>query len=92
MTCTHIHTDTRTFSISTKSLFLSNFVHKIVNIPVGEHFIICQDNPSTWQAWHIKKLIIIQMQFALGTIKGHSKMCSFDTQHNATDVSSFEEA
>ena len=26
----------------------------------------------------------------VGIIKGHFKMCSFDTQHNATDVSSFE--
>ncbi|ROL41167.1 E3 ubiquitin-protein ligase TRIM39 [Anabarilius grahami] len=28
----------------------------------------------------------------LATIKGHSKMCSFITQHNATDVASFEGA
>jgi hypothetical protein len=26
----------------------------------------------------------------LGTIKSHSKMCSFVTQYNVTDVSSFE--
>ena len=28
----------------------------------------------------------------LGTIKGHSRMCSFFTEQNATDVSSFERA
>ncbi len=31
-------------------------------------------------------------QVSLATIKGHSKMCSFITQHNATDVLSFEGA
>ena len=34
--------------------------------------------------------IITQEHLVLGTIKGHSKMCSLVTQHNATDVSSFE--
>ena len=31
-------------------------------------------------------MIITQVHLVLGTIKGHSKMCSFVTQHNATDV------
>ena len=31
-------------------------------------------------------MIITQVHFVLGTIKDHSKMCSFVTQHNATDV------
>ena len=35
-------------------------------------------------------MAITQVYFVLGTIKAHSKMCSFVTQHNATDVSSFE--
>ena len=30
------------------------------------------------------------MHLVLGTIKGHSKMCSFVNQCNATDVSYFE--
>jgi hypothetical protein len=34
-------------------------------------------------------MIITQVHLVLGTLKGHSKMCSFVTQHNATDVSSF---
>ena len=34
-------------------------------------------------------MIITQVHLVLGTIKGHSKMCSFVTQHNATDVSNF---
>ncbi|KAK6305023.1 hypothetical protein J4Q44_G00238030 [Coregonus suidteri] len=37
-------------------------------------------------------MIITQVHLVLGTIKGLSKMCSFVTQHNATDVSSFERA
>ncbi len=35
-------------------------------------------------------MIIAQVCLKLATIKGHSKMCSFITQHNATDVTSFE--
>jgi hypothetical protein len=38
-----------------------------------------------------KGMIITQVHLVLGTIKGHSKMCSFVTQHNATDVSIFME-
>ncbi len=37
-------------------------------------------------------MIIAQVCLRLATIKGHSKMCSFITQHNATDVASFEGA
>ena len=36
-------------------------------------------------------MIVTQVHIVLGTIKGHSKMCSFVTQHNATNVSGFEE-
>ncbi len=35
---------------------------------------------------------IAQVCLRLATIKGHSKMCSFITQHNATDIASFEGA
>jgi len=37
-------------------------------------------------------MIIAQVCLRLATIKGHSKMCSFITQHNTTDVASFEGA
>ncbi len=37
-------------------------------------------------------MIIAQVCLSLATIKGHSKICSFITQHNATDVASFEGA
>ncbi len=37
-------------------------------------------------------MIIAHVCLRLATIKGHSKMCSFITQHNATDVASFEGA
>jgi hypothetical protein len=35
----------------------------------------------------LNSMIITQVHLVLGTIKGHSKMCSVVTQHNATDVS-----
>ncbi len=35
-------------------------------------------------------MIIAQVCLRLATIKGHSKICSFITPHNATDVASFE--
>ncbi len=37
-------------------------------------------------------MIIAQVSLRLATIKDHSNMCSFSTQHNATDVVSFEGA
>ena len=37
-------------------------------------------------------IIITHVHLVLGTIKGHSKMCSFVIQYNPTDVSSFEGA
>ncbi len=37
-------------------------------------------------------MISTQVCLGLVTIKGHSKMYCFITQHNATDVASFEEA
>jgi hypothetical protein len=59
--------------------------------------------PILWQIIHppdrcgisrswLNSLSITQVHLVPGTIKGHSKMCSFVTQHNATDVSSFEVA
>ena len=35
-------------------------------------------------------MIITKVHLVLGTSTGCSKMCSFDTQHNVTDVSSLE--
>ncbi len=37
-------------------------------------------------------MIIVQVCLRLATIKWHSKMCSFITEHNVTDVTSFEGA
>jgi hypothetical protein len=47
-----------------------------------------------YQEADLNSVIITKVHFVLGatTKKGHSKMCSFVTQHNATDVSSFEGA
>ncbi len=83
------------FSMYTKGLFLSNIVHKSVLVSTSP----LPDNPSTSQVWHIKMLIRqhdyctgVCLRLASGHKKGHSKMCSFITQHNATDVASFEGA
>jgi hypothetical protein len=35
-------------------------------------------------------MIITQVHLVLGPTKGHSKMCSFFTQQNATDVSRYK--
>ncbi len=40
----------------------------------------------------LDSMIIAQVCLWQATIKGHSKICSFITQHNATDVASFEGA
>ncbi len=40
----------------------------------------------------IRRMIIAQVCLRLATIKGHSKRCSFNTQHNASDVRKFEGA
>ncbi len=42
--------------------------------------------------WFFDRMIIAQVFLKQATIKGHSKMCSFITQCNATDVACFEEA
>ena len=81
-------------SICTKSLFCSHFVHSFVYIPVSEHFSFAKiiqppDRCSISRSW-LNGMIITKVHLVLGTIKGHSKMCSFVTPHNAADVSSFE--
>jgi len=40
----------------------------------------------------LDSMIIAQVCLRLNTIKGHSNTCSFITQHNATDVASFQGA
>jgi hypothetical protein len=69
-------------------------MHKFAYIPVSESFSIAKiiHPPDRWgisRSW-LNRMIITQVHLVLGTIKGHSKMCSFVTQHNATGVSSFE--
>ena len=81
-------------SICTKSLFISNFVHKCVYILVSRHFSIAKIIHSLDRCGisrsSLNRMIITQLHLVQGTIKGNSKMCSFVTQHNATGVSSFE--
>jgi hypothetical protein len=80
-------------SILTKTLFLSNSVHKCVYISVSEHFSFAKiihlpDRCGISRSW-LNIMIITQVHLVLETIKGHSKMCSFVTKHNATNVSSW---
>jgi hypothetical protein len=49
------------------------------------------DRSGVSRSW-LNSMIITQVHLVLGIIKGHSNMCSCVTQHNATDVSSFEGA
>ncbi len=65
-------------------------------ICVSEHFsfvgIIHPPHRCGISRCWLDSMIIAQVCLRLATIKGHSKMCSFITQHNATDVASFEGA
>ena len=69
-------------SISTKSLFLSHFVHKCIYIPVSEHFSFAKiihppDRCDISKSW-LNSMIITQVHLVLRT-KGHSKICSCHT-------------
>ena len=83
------------FSICTKGLFLS-FCAQICYIPVSKHLsfakLIHPPERCGKSTSYLNSMIITQVHFVLGTIKGHSKIYSFVTQHNAKDVSSFEGA
>ena len=57
------------------SLLVSIFA-KIIHPP---------DRCGISRSW-LNSMVITQVHIVLGTIKGHSKMCSFVTQHIATDV------
>ena len=60
----------------TKSVFLSNFVHKFVYIAVSEHFSFAKkihppDRCGISRSW-LNSRIITQVHLVLGTIKGYS--------------------
>ncbi len=67
-----------------------------ITVCVSEHFsfaeIIHPPHRCGISRWWLDSMIIAQVCLRLATIKGHSKMCSFITQHNATDVTRFEGA
>ncbi len=71
----------KTFSMYTKGLFLSNIVHKSVLIRVSEHFsfakIIHPPHSCGISRCWLDSMIIAQVCRRLATRKGHSKMCSF---------------
>jgi hypothetical protein len=79
-----------------KSLFLSILCTNMFYIPVTEHFsfamIIHPPDRCGISRRLLNSMIITQVHLVLGAIKGHSEMCSFVTQHNATDVLNVEGA
>ncbi len=90
----------KAFSTYTTGIFLSNFVHKVVKsvsvhtsplIRRSAKIIHPPDRCGISRCW-LNGMISTQVCLGLVTIKGHSKMCSFITQHNATDVAGFEGA
>ncbi len=77
-------------------LFLCTQKSKTASICVSEHVFFAEiihppHRCGISRCW-LDTMIIAQVCLRLATIKGHSKMCSFISQHNATDVSSFEGA
>ncbi len=71
----------KTFSMCTKGLFLSNIVHKSVLICVSEHLSFAEiihppHRCGISRCW-LDSMVIAQVCLRLATIKGHSKMCSF---------------
>ena len=84
--------DPRNVPYAQKCYFFQMFVY----IPVSDHFSYANiiHPPDRWsisRSW-LNSMIITQVHLVLVAIKGSSKMCSFVTQHNATDVSGFEGA
>ena len=84
------------FSICTKIVFFSNLVHKFVYIHVSERFSFAKiihpcDRCGITRNW-LNSMILTQVHLVLGKIKGNFKMCRFVTQHNSTDVSSWQGA
>ena len=74
------HVSSHKCSICTKSLFLSNFGHKFIYIPVSEPFSFAKIiHPPDRCGIARNSMIITQVHLVLGTIKGHFKMCSFVT-------------
>jgi hypothetical protein len=63
---------------------MSNIISSIMML--GKHTTVGKKEHS--MKWIILKSLSRRQEPCAGTIKGHSKMCSFVTQHNATDVSS----
>jgi hypothetical protein len=71
--------------------YFSDFVHIRLH-PCEWAFLLCQDNTSIWQVWHIKELIKWHDHDAGAPCAGDNKRtlkCTLVTQHNAIDVSSW---
>ena len=71
-----------------KKAYFSHLVHTCVYIHVSENFSFAMTIHGISRSL-LNSMMITQVHLVLGTIKGHSKMCSFDKLHNATDVSSY---
>ena len=83
-------------SILTKKCISFKLCAQCLYIPVNQHFSFAKiihslDSCGILRSW-LNSLITTQVYLVLWTIKGHSKMCTFVTQHKSTDVSCFEGA
>ncbi len=76
----------------TQKAFFSQILFTNLSKSVLVNEIIHPPHRCGISRYWLDSMIITQVCLRLATIKGHSKMCSFITQHNATDVASFEGA
>ncbi len=86
----------RLFQCTQKAYFSQILLTNLSKSVVSEHFSFAEIiHPphmcGILRCW-LDSMIIAQVFLRLATIKGHSKMCCFITQHNATDVASFQGA
>jgi hypothetical protein len=76
-------------------IFISKVMHEFVNIPVSEYFSFAKiihppDRCGISESWWIKTAWPLhRCTLCWGQEKATLKMCSFVTQHNATDVLSY---
>ncbi len=81
--------DLRLFLYTQKAYF-SQILFTNLSKSVSEHFSFAEIIHPPHRCGISRCMFIAQVSLRLATIKGHFKMCSFITQHNATDVASFE--
>ncbi len=81
----------KTFSKYTKAYFSQILFTNLSKYVLVNEIIHPPHRCGISRCW-LDSVIFAQVCLRLATIKDHSNMCSFITQHNATDVTSFEGA